>query len=503
MNKFLKFLKLRLFYIFLLLVFSFLLFTFRLTEVPPGINGDEGSIGINSMIIAETGRDSEERFLPLFTKSKGSMDWKQPITVYTTVLVFKLLGVSYFNLRLSSFFISVISALTIFFLIRELIGTRMAFLGLIIFVTTPIIMIQSHLALENIAPVPFVASWLLMLAKYTNKKDKKLLLFAGIFLGLGIFTYLGMRLIVPVLTFLTVYFVLYLNYGKKKDCMSALKWFILGTTPFVIILFLSKFYYPGSILGLYRPYKIENYQNLLLPYLSTFDPSFLFISGDSTPNHSTGKHGMMLLATLPLFIMGLIYIIRNKFSMLTFILISFFLTPVLFGFGSTVHRASRLLALLPAYTVITASGFLLIDKIKSVLFKVITYAIIFSLIFLNFSDFLYDYWYQYPQRVKAEFSKPAHKTYKHLKEVSDEYQLEPLIQEGIFGQKSDGYIFLEKLYFPSSLKEWSRDKKIPPKSVILVDFPELTSSDVNRINISIVRVENLDYYLMINKNNQD
>lgn len=124
MNKFLKF---RLIYIFLLLIFSFLLFTFRLTEVPPGINGDEGSIRINAMQIAETGRDSEGRFLPLFTKSKSSMDWKQPVTVYTTVLVFKLLGVSYFNLRLSSFFIAVISALSIFLLSRELMGTKMTF----------------------------------------------------------------------------------------------------------------------------------------------------------------------------------------------------------------------------------------------------------------------------------------------------------------------------------------------------------------------------------------
>lgn len=498
-----KFLISRILYILLLLFFLFLLFTFRLTEVPPGINGDEGSIGYNAALITKNGHDSEGRFLPLFTKSKDSMDWKQPITVYTTVLVFKLLGISYFSLRLSSFFILVVSALTIFFLIRELIGARMAFLGLIIFVSTPIIMIQSHLALENITPIPFIAMWLLVLARYTKRKNNILLFFAGIFLGLGIFSYLGMRLIVPVLAFLTIGFILYLNYEKKENDISSIKWFIVGITPFLLLLLLSKFYYPGAILGLYRPYKIENYQNLILPYLSSFDPSFLYIFGDSTPYHSTGKHGMMLFASLPLFILGLIQIIRRKIPIFTFILISFFLTPLLFGLGSTIHRASRLLALLPAYTVITASGFLLIDKIKSVLFKVITYAIVFSLIFLNFSDFLFDYWYQYPQRVKTEFSKPAHKTYKFLKDVSDEYKLEPLIQEGIFGQKSDGYMFLEKLYFANDLKEWSRSEKIPPKSVILIDFPEFASSDVNRTDVSIVRIENLEYYLLINKNNKD
>ena len=499
-----KILTSRLLHIFLILLLSFLLFTFRLTEVPPGINSDEGSIGYNASLIAKTGHDSEGRLLPLFTKSEGSMDWKQPITVYTTALVFKLLGTSYFNLRLSSFFIAVISAFTIFLLVRELMGTRMAFLGLIIFATSPIIMIQSHLALENIAPVPFVALWLLVLAKYKGRKNKVLLLFAGIFLGLGIFSYLGMRMIVPVLTFLTIGLILYLNYGKKGDYINSIKWFVLGISPFLIILFLSKFYYPGAILGLYRPYQIENYQNLLLPYLSTFDPSFLYVSGDSTLYHSTGKHGMMLIASLPLFILGLIYVIRNKPSMLIFILISFFLTPMLFGFGSTIHRASRLLALLPAYIVITAAGFLLINKIKLFFVKSAIYILVFLLIFLNFSDFLHDYWYEYPQRVRAEFLKPVHKAYKQLKQVSGESQLEPLMQTGLLGgTKSDGYIFLEKLYFSTDLKEWPTNEKIPAKSVILVDFPKITSNNVDKEKISIVRIDDLDYYLLINESNNE
>lgn len=494
----------KLFFIFLALFLSFLLFTFRLTEVPPGINTDEGSIGYNASLIAKTGSDSEGRFLPLFTKSPDSMDWKQPITVYTTALVFKLFGATYFNLRLTSFLITVISALTIFLLVRELMGTKMAFLGLIIFVTSPIVMIQSHLALENIAPVPFVALWLLMLIKYVNKKNRLLLLWAGVSLGLGIFSYLGMRMIVPVLAFITVGLIIYLNYKKKESYINSVKWFLLGVTPFLLILFLSKFFYPGAILGLYRPYQIENYQNLLLPYLSTFDLSFLYISGDSTPYHSTGKHGMMLLATLPLFILGLIYIIRNKASMLTFILISFFLTPILFGLGSTVHRASRLLALLPIYTVIAVSGFLLINKIKLSFIKNIIYVFTFFLIFLNFSDFIYDYWFEYPKRVKAEFSRPAHKAYKQLKEVSDESKLQPLLQSGLFGStKADGYIFLERLYFPKDLREWSTDQKLPARSAILVDFPKITSRMVDSAKINIVRIDDIDYYLLINENDNE
>lgn len=291
---------------------------------------------------------------------------------------------------------------------------------------------------------------------------------------------------------------------KKENYVHSIKWFIAGISPFILLLLLSRFYYPGAILGLYRPYQIDNYQKLLLPYLSSFDPSFLYISGDSTPYHSTGKHGMMLLASLPLFILGLIYIIRRKTFIFTFILISFFLTPLLFGLGSTVHRASRILAWIPMYIVITASGFLLISKIKSFLLRYTSYILIFLLIFLNFSDFLFDYWYEYPQRVKAEFSKPFHIAYMQLKKTSDEYQLKPLIQEGLLGStKSDGDLFLEKLYFSNELKEWSRNQKIPSKSVILTDSPKIIFNSTKGKEVSIIKLGELDFYLLTNSTNDE
>lgn len=488
----------KLFLIFLSILFLSILFTYRLTDVPPGINGDEGSLGYNAASIAKTGKDSEGRFLPLFSKSRDSMDWKQPITLYSTVLVFKLIGISYFSLRFTSFLIIIVAAFSIFYLIRELMGEKKAFFGLLIFLTTPIIMIQSHLALENIAPISFVSLWLLMLAKYIKRNDQNLLFLAGIFLGIGLFSYLGMRLIVPVLVFISVVFILHLNSRGKKISISPILWFLFGVLPFFILLFLSKFYYPGAILGLYRGYEIENYQSLTLPFLSSFDPSFLYITGDATPYHSTGKHGMMLLATLPLFVLGLIAIIRKKNPIFLFIVISFFITPLLFGIGSTIHRASRLLALLPAYTIICVAGFELITGLKASFFRKALLVLVFLLIFLNFSDFLYDYWFKYPQRVKAVFAKPAHETFKRLKAVSDQYNLKPFIQYGIYGTGgSNEYVFLENIYFKDGLNLWNRGEKLPEKSVILIDFPNIPPDNPPDVNID--RIKDLDYYLLINK----
>ncbi len=52
--------------IFLFIILGWLLFTFKLTEVPPGINGDEATIGYNAALVARTDGVFLLATLPLF-----------------------------------------------------------------------------------------------------------------------------------------------------------------------------------------------------------------------------------------------------------------------------------------------------------------------------------------------------------------------------------------------------------------------------------------------------
>lgn len=455
--------------IFILSIFGWILLTYKLIEVPPGINGDEAVIGYNALLVSRSGRDASGNFLPLFTKSPDSIDWKQPVTFYSTSLAFKLFGPLYFTLRAVSVAITLIAGVIIFFLIKELINSKFAIVGFILFITTPIILIQSHLALENIAPVPFISLWLLLLTKYTKSKDKNLLIFAGISLGAGIFSYLGMRMIAPVLMVLSMGYIYYLNRGNKNKIFNHIIWFILGAVPFFVLLLLSKSYYPGAILGSYRPYQIQDYQALFLPYLSSFDLSFLYIFGDNTPYHSTGKHGMFLLATLPLFILGIINIIGKKTPFLIFILISFFIAPIFFGLGSTIHRASRLLALIPIYVVISTFGFLFIYHIRQRILRQIILITFLLLIFVNFFDFAFDYWHKYPERVKIHFYRPFHLAFDKAYKLSKENQLKVYIQHDFYSETDPSIRFFEEVYFPGNLIKWNMSEPLPSKSVLIAD----------------------------------
>ncbi len=464
----------------LFFIFGWLLFTYRIVDVPPGINGDEAVIGYNAALIAKNGNDSNGRFLPLFTAMEGSNDWKQPVTLYSAVLAFKIFGVSYFTLRAVGVFFALFSGAVIFFLIRELVGLKAAIFGVLLFVTTPIIMIQSHLALENIAPVPFIAFWLWMIVKYSKKAKTRYLVFAGISLGLSLYSYLGLRLIMPPLAAATVVLVCCLGRRLSQVVIHRVLIFILVSIPFLVIFLMIKNQYPGSFLGQYRPYQIASYQQLALPYISSFDPSFLFLKGDATPYHSTGKQGMFLLASLPLFVLGIVKILQGKKLAPVFILITFFLIPVLYGFASDIHRGSRLLSLIPSYIVICSFGIMVLIKMRNKLCRFLLISLMFFLIIINFTDFLNDYWYEYPKRVKSEFSKPYQVVFEEAFNLSKTNNLNLFIQSDFRMQNPLAEKFFEQVYFPDGLKLWKDEHLLPQNSVVIVsDYILSQKKDVN------------------------
>lgn len=449
-----------------LLIFSFFILSYKLTEIPPGINGDEASIGYNAALLSQTLHDENGRFMPLFVLTLDGVDWKQPLTIYPTALIFKVLGISYFNLRLVSVLYCLISALLLFYLLKQLLSTKTAFLSLLLLLTTPIIFIQSHLALENIAPVPFILLWLIFLHKFTKLKQGKYLFFSGLGLGLSIFSYNGMRLMVPVMTILTVIYLYYISATIKASFRKIVTYFLLGILPFILVILLTKSLYPGAILGNNRPKLVPTYQQFFSNYLSNFDPSFLFISGDVTPYHSTGKQGVFLLASAPLFLWGLLQVLKEKNNFFRFVLAVFIFAPLLFGFTNSFHRGSRILALVPLYILIASLALEQLLSNSSILKKLILGCII-GLVILNFADFIKDYWFEYNKRVKQDFTKPIQLTLKDLNQNSQRMSLEPAIEKEVYQAGHIPMKFFELAYFGKEIKKISSQNTLPTNVLML------------------------------------
>lgn len=470
------------------------LFTFKLTDVPPGINGDEAAIGYSAALISKTGYDKNGRFLPLFT-TVGWPDWKQPVTIYSTALIFKLFGISYFNLKAVSVIFVLISGMIIFFLAKEIFDQRIAIVSLFIFATIPIIAVQSHLAMENIAPVPFVALWLWMIVKYSKAKKSKYLFLAGVALGISLYSYLGLRLIMPILAFLTVAYLYYLN---RKSSLRPVSIFIVALMPFLSLLLVVRDQYPAAVFALNKPQNVTSYQDFLLPFVSSFDLSFLFMKGDSTPYHSTGREGMFLLATLPLFILGLTKIATEKKHIFIFILLVFFLAPLLYGLPGSIHRASRLLSLIPPFIIIILLGVKFLAEIKSKI-KIYLILVIMMLILVNFKSFLTDYWFEYPQRVNQSFEKPVHQVYEKVARISKEERLKIFIHDDIPIRNMTAYTFLAMAYLGNNFQRWEESKELPKRSIVMVTEQVFGRSLKGIREVEVLEHGNMDLILVINR----
>lgn len=446
-------------------------FSFKILTVPAGLTVDEATFGLNGVLLSRTLHDSNGRFLPVFVLAPDHRDWKQPLTQYFIAGFFWLFGAEVFNLRLTSVLVVVASMWLGFFLAQKMLGNLYAWIVSTVFLTTPLVLIQSHLALDNIMVIPFTYAWLIGLFLYQQTHYKKFLILAGVSLGLGFYSYKAMRGFVGVWSMLTLVWLI-LSSTKTfptkdyRDLLRKIGFFFVGLSPFLFIAPILEWQYPGSIFDR-NNLTVDSVYSFLYPYFSSFDLSFLYIRGDDLDFHSTGKHGMMLLATAPLFFTGAFQAIRKK-GWLQFLVIAFFLGPLLLGLVNSVHRASRLMALIPLYSLISGYGGLYLlrssFKIDRVVFFTIT-----LLSLLNFGDFVFYYWGDYANRSKSLFGNlSTYRSFQTFAKEANSRKLTPYISKDILREDDVSNRYFSQIYFKPPAAIWTTNNENPPAGSILL-----------------------------------
>lgn len=436
-----------------IIVFFFFLLSFRLLDVPTGFTVDESAFGYNAALLSRTGRDENGIKYPVFVNSINHSDWRQPWTQYYLTLFFKIFGISLYNLRLSSVVLTLFSALLLFYFIKLLLGYKLAFFSLILYLTTPVVFMHSHLGLDNIMTVPFTLIWLIFLYKYSITRHTRFLLYSGLALGASFYAYKGMRAVVPVWSLISLIYIFKL---KAKDTL----YFIAGLLPFALMAPILHHFYPGALFGGARP-KFDGLYNFFYAYLSHYDFNFLFIRGDALLFHSTQIHGMYLLASAPLFLIGIYQAVKkNKFWL--FILIAFAAAPLLYGLVESVYRTSRIICLAPLYVSLSVLGFDFFIRSKKKIFL----SILSILIILNFADFAKYYWFTYPKFTENIFGHMTRDiSYRIFSEEAKTRGLIPYVDRDIF----EG--FFAAVHF-RNLPLFPGDQSLPPVGSIY-----LTSKD--------------------------
>lgn len=428
---------------------------FRLSDVPPGVNRDEASIGFTANSLLQTGRDEYGHAWPISFQSFG--DWKLPLYIYTTIPFVATLGMSELAVRLPSAIAGIATVIVTFFLVYELFRSyRLSLIASLLLAISPWHLHLSRVESESNVAVFLTATGFLLLLKGLHKHS--LAIPGAILLALTYYTYHGNHITTTLLIigFIALYrhevikpkaflwgallfivlagFILYHTLlGADTTKLSGIG--LLGD-PFVIherIELPRNDHGNDSLLAVLLHNRISyTIETVAKNYLEAFSPEFLFISGGTNRAHNIPNFGNMYLVEAPFLLLGLFAsLVNRKKRPYLFLLWWIAISPIAASITKDAPHTNRMFAIFPALPIAVALGldFLMRKRIVLVL-VVLLYSI-------NIAVYLDRYYVHFP-KIEAAAWGVGYKELLH-------YINQPLQQSKtviIANPESSPYIFL-------------------------------------------------------------
>lgn len=389
----------------------FALYYWRLGQSPPYLHQDEAGFGLASFLLSTTGRDYYGSLLPVYVGYFENHQIGGAMIAYWAIPFIGVLGLSVTSLRASMATASLLS-LGLF----ALLGWRLwenrwvSLTGVWILATSPLFFIQSRLFLELFLPIPFIVGWLIGVVEFERRGDERLLLLFSVILGLGFYSYGTARMIMPVYLGLTL-----VVYRLKGTCSwrtfaGAVVTYGLMMVPAVAFalqdpsLYMARFEGLSWLTGGPAPYSIV--ATYLHHFLACVDPSDLFIRGDSSLVHSTGRAGVYMLASLPFAAVGSVGLaaraVLKRDTLAILVLLAFLLFPAPLALLSETHAPARATYAVPIYALICVNGLVSVAEFCRRNHPArLVLAILMLVYVVEAGEFFADYFGGYPARAVA------------------------------------------------------------------------------------------------------
>jgi 4-amino-4-deoxy-L-arabinose transferase-like glycosyltransferase len=400
----------------------------QLGAVPPSPDWDEVALGYDAYSIIHTGKDEFGKFLPVVLRSFD--DYKPALYAYFAIPSVLAFDLSVFAVRFPSALFGIISAVSLFFLIRELFEKYkyrdyLALLSSFFLAISPWSIQFSRVAFES--NVGDSLNILTVLFFIKGLKRPWLFSLSAIFAGLAIYVYQSEKVFTPLIVFA----LLFIYFGKIKKINK--KYIITAIITGIIVILPMAYYIltdSGSLLRV-KGTSIFSYQTELLKtntqkletdkenndklgllldnrrivyaktivdgYVSHFDPNWLFITGDIARHHAPNM-GLLYLFEFPFILFGIYLLVFGDFDKKTkFLILSWFLlAPIPASITTGVPHAVRTLNFLPTFQIFSALGVIVfveyVLKFKRIRIPILS--ILLILFLFNFSYFLNQYFVQ-------------------------------------------------------------------------------------------------------------
>jgi 4-amino-4-deoxy-L-arabinose transferase-like glycosyltransferase len=337
------------------------LYTARLENVPIHLHYDEVLFGLQAHAIAETGHDTNRRFLPLYFQVDRDL-WYQPIAVYASAVVLKVMPVSAAALRLATVVVGLINVTLLYFIAWHLFRRESwALVAAALLALTPAHLIHSRLALDYLYPLPFVLTWLLCLLEYLRAPRLWLLFLGGTALGAGFYSYIASVAMMPVYVGLTS--LLLVRRPHPWRTMAAT---VAGFAWPLVFLAAFLFEHSGMLSDFQGRYGLHPSTSGLDPlqtlraavnsrtvadrsnlYYNFFSPGFLFVSGGNNVTNSTREAGVFLFPFAVFLAAGCYDVLTRRAPEKALILLGVLTAPLAACIVPENYAIDRALALLP------------------------------------------------------------------------------------------------------------------------------------------------------------
>lgn len=427
--------------LFTILLLGILFRVFQIKNIPSELNRDELAIGYNAFSLLKTNKDEHgEGPWPIAFRSFG--DYKLPGQIYTTAIFINFLGLDELAVRLPTVIFASATLLIFYFLVLEITENKKTALLACMLLSFSFWHIHaSRSAYEPVAGLFFTSSFTLFLLKGIKNKFFWILALLAFFLGSFFY---NLPLLLSPLIFIS-FAIIFRNNLLKNKLLSFILIFLFftiflisfnitasvssgksGATLFNNENFQKKIellQYQFTLSGI--NHRLSNkiaHKNLLTlwhvsrGYFSTFNPEYMFFKGDGNHWHSMreidiGNFNPMIL---PLFIFGVIYLLKNiKNSKYQFLLSYLLISPIPSATTIDAPITNRLLDFHLAVLLISsiALSAVFINKKIANFFKILIMTT-YSLFFINFliyyfvfyKDHLHPSWYPQSKELVKEVS---------------------------------------------------------------------------------------------------
>ncbi|NOZ73224.1 MAG: hypothetical protein GXP38_15180, partial [Chloroflexi bacterium] len=324
-------------------------------QMPPGIFIDETNAALDGLRILEGRPDS------LF----GTGWFETPNGfVYLQTLFFRLLGTTFLAIKLQSLLPGILTVLALYFLARELFGVRTALFSAAFLAINRWHFNMSRWGWNEVYPPLIMVLTLLFILRGVRRRHWGDWLLAGLLLGLGMYTYLAIRLVVVVIFLYLAYRVLFERGFLRRQWQGLLLFFFIYLLTFAPLGFTyikSPFTFLNRTEQVSIKHDIDAAGGDLQPLWQSLKRHALMfhVKGDLNPRHNLPGRPMLDPITGAFFLLGLAWACwrwRDHRHALLLIWIPVVLLGGILSQLSEAPQAYRVLAVVPAIALLAGEA---------------------------------------------------------------------------------------------------------------------------------------------------